>query len=56
MPKSGMGIECSRCDNLGKFLTSFFFSYFWTKTYVVGTHWKPLAEALLTSTHIFVEK
>ena len=28
-----------------------YFSYFSTKTYVVGTHQKPLDEALLMSTH-----
>ena len=27
------------------------FSYFFTKTYVVGIHWKHLIEALLMSTH-----
>ena len=28
-----------------------YFSYFSTKTYVVGTHWKRLSKALLMSTH-----
>ena len=32
-----------------------YFSYFSTNTYVVGTHQKRLREALLMSTHIFVE-
>ena len=34
------------------------FSYFSTKTYVVGTHLKRLVEALLmsTTTYVFVEK
>ena len=30
------------------------FSYFSTKTYAVGTHWKRLAEAPLMSTHKYV--
>ena len=32
------------------------FSYFSTKTYVMVTHQKHLSEALLMSTHVFMEK
>ena len=33
------------------FVNKFIFSYFSMKTYVVGTHYKRLSEALLTNTH-----
>ena len=43
----------AQCQQIGQFSTEKFplFSYFSTKTYVVGTHKKRLNEVLLTSTH-----